>query len=76
MPAKIPSSPNFSLRAAYSLTEWRTMVLPMAEAIVHREINAGRLKSFKIGWRRYIPASEREDYPRRLAAESGHDEAA
>jgi len=63
-------------RAVYTVDEWIERIFPMARAIAYQDINSGRLKSFKRGSRRYIPASEREDYPRRLAAESGHDEAA
>jgi len=61
-------------RAAFTIKEWckgdagRPPVHPMAVAICYQEINGGRLKSYKRGRRRYIPASERRDYPARLLA--------
>jgi len=59
-----------SERAAFTIKEWCKDVHPMAVAICYQEINAGRLKSYTIGRRRYIPATEKRDYPaRRLATQ-------
>jgi hypothetical protein len=40
----------------------------MARAVCYAQIKAGILKSYQLGRRRYIPASERTDFPARLLA--------
>jgi hypothetical protein len=61
---------DYSKRAAFTVKEWCRDVHPMAVAVAYAEINSGRLKSYKIGARRYIPATEREAYPARVAGET------
>jgi len=65
------TSKDYSARAAFSVEEWITDIYPMARAFAYQEINAGRLKSYKRGSRREIPATERTDYPARLLAAAG-----
>jgi hypothetical protein len=55
-------------RSAYTIDEWCGRVHPMARAVCYAQIKAGVLKSYQLGRRRYIPASERTDFPARLLA--------
>ena len=57
-------------RGAYTVLEFRTRVIPMGHAQFYEDVKAGKLKTFKRGRRRYVPASERQDYPARLMAEA------
>lgn len=58
-----------NLKVAYSITE-AERALGLSHQSVYNELNAGRLRSFKIGRRRFITEEALRDYVSEREAES------
>ncbi len=46
----------------HTVNEARALLAGMSRAVFYNEVNSGRLRSFKLGRRRYIPADALRDY--------------
>jgi len=55
-------APDYTERAAYTVAEFITNVVPMARAVFYEEVRAGRIRVKKRGHRTYVPASEGPRY--------------
>ena len=53
----------------HTVNEARALLAGMSRAVLYEEINSGRLRSFKRGRRRYIPADALRDYVKERESE-------
>jgi hypothetical protein len=58
-------------RAAYTVEEFMTRVVPMSRAKFYAHVRAGSIKIVKAGHRTYVPADEGRNFINRLAAAAG-----
>ena len=72
----MPTNSDISKKLAYSVPEF-CAVASIGRSLVYDEIASGRLKTFKVGRRRLIPATEGQRWMESLiAAEAAEPEAA
>jgi hypothetical protein len=65
---KQPTPRDYSCRAWFSVDEWIQDIAPQSRAKFYEDVKSGRVKTFMRGRRRHVLATERHDYPLRLAA--------
>jgi hypothetical protein len=70
MNAPLPSTADND-RAAYTVEEFITRVVPMSRAAFYQEVRAGRIRIVKRGHRTYVPADEGRNFIALLATAPG-----
>jgi hypothetical protein len=61
---------DLSDRAAFTVEEFRTRVVPMGRAQFYQDVKNGRIRIVKRGHRTYVPAGEGPRLVAQLAAEA------
>lgn len=70
-------STDHSDRAAFTVNEFISGVVPMSRGFFYQEVKAGRIRVVKRGSRTYVPVDEGRRYiaslPEKLSSENGAD---